>query len=103
MPIVVASKLSENFFDNQGLVDWKTAAAKATRDSMHAMWHAYLLVGYMKLPQSMQADEGRVCFIASNSWGEGWGKGGYACVTERWFKEMRFPMPFLAVTDVEVP
>jgi C1A family cysteine protease len=52
----------------------------------------------MKIPSSL--NEGKVCFITANSWGVGWGKGGHACLSEKWVKNFRFNIPFLAVEKV---
>lgn len=104
MPVIVGTKLSENYFTTRGIVDLAGSRSSAkTRDSMHVEGHAYLLVGYMQLPRSMHAREGNYCFIAANSWSEGWGQGGYACLTQKWFQEHKLDIPFLTVTEVDVP
>lgn len=101
-PVVVASTLSENFFKSKGLVTQADAAAEKTRDSQHAGGHAYLAVGFLALPESMQKTEGSFCLLIANSWGEGWGAGGYSCVTEAWFTAHRFDGDFYAPAEMVV-
>jgi C1A family cysteine protease len=80
-------------------------AAKAS--GMHAAGHAYLAVGYVKLPASLQRAEGGSCVVVANSWSEGWGRGGYACVTEQWLAkhwmtyEDGTPIEFVAPEGIE--
>lgn len=85
-PVPFASPLSDNFFQNDGLIT--LADAGPAGDAMHAGGHAYLLVGYRKLPS--MADEGGMCFIIKNSWGTGWGVNGFACATLAWLQEYHF-------------
>ena len=40
----------------------------------------------MKLPSKLHKTEGKFCFLTANSWGEGWGIGGHACLSENWIK-----------------
>jgi C1A family cysteine protease len=100
-PVVLATKLSENYFKSKGIVTQADTNEK-TRDSIHADGHAYLAVGYMATPASMQATEGPYCILVANSWGEGWGAGGYACVTAAWFDAHRFEQDFFAPAEIMV-
>ena len=84
LPVAGAFYLSENFFENKGMVTLADAR-KSSRE--HSGGHAIVLNGYMGLPESQWATEGRVCFLMTNSWGKGWGVGGHACLTERWMQE----------------
>ena len=68
----------------------------------HSAGHALLLIGYMKLPKSMHDSEGDICFITANSWGEGWGRGGFGCLTENWIKNYRVDNAFIALNKIEV-
>lgn len=86
LPVPFASPLSDNFFENKGLIT--LAAAGAAGDVQHAAGHAYLLVGYRKLPN--MPEEGGLCFIVKNSWGPGWGVNGYSCITLAWMQEWNF-------------
>ncbi len=81
-----ASPLSSNWEANDGLVT--KADLEAQGNTVHAGGHAYLIVGYKKLPD-MQ-DEGGVCFYVKNSWGTGWGVNGYACQTLAWMAAVNF-------------
>ena len=84
-PIIVGLKLSPNFYKNKGLVLIKDISKKGQLDT-HAKGHALLLIGHMLLPQSLHETEGKYCFLTANSWGTGWGIGGYACLSENWIK-----------------
>jgi C1A family cysteine protease len=95
--VVSAFKLSPNFYTNKGVVLYKDSLKSGSMNS-HAAGHAVLLIGYMKIPGSL--NEGQICFITANSWGTGWGKGGHACLSEKWVNKYRFSIPFLAVNSV---
>ncbi len=86
LPILWASPLSDNWFENRGLIT--ASAAGDPEASMHAGGHAYLIVGYRKLPD--KPEEGGMCFIVKNSWGTGWGVNGYSCQTLKWMQDWRF-------------
>ncbi len=66
----------------------------------HAAGHAVLFIGYMKLPKIL--NEGSVCFITANSWGIGWGHGGYSCLSEKWVINHRNRNPFVTVNALEM-
>lgn len=107
-PVVLGTKLSENYFRTKsGLVTLADAMKAAKASGMHAAGHAYLAVGYVKLPASMQRAEGGSCIVVANSWSEGWGRGGYACVTEQWLAkhwmtyEDGTPIEFVAPEGIE--
>lgn len=53
-------------------------------DSQIGGGHAMLGIGIIKLPQKYWPSEGRYCLITANSWGQGYGLGGYTCFTEKW-------------------
>lgn len=86
VPVPFASPLSDNFYENDGLIT--LADAGSAGDIQHAGGHAYLLVGYRLLPN--MPDEGGMCFIVKNSWGPGWGVNGYSCITFAWMQEWNF-------------
>ena len=65
----------------------------------HANGHALLLIGHMKLPKKLNT-EGKLCYLAVNSWTKGWGAGGYACITEKWLSKYKVANPFMALTKV---
>ncbi len=102
-PVIMAAKLSENFYKNQGLVTLKDSLASSPpKLDGHAMGHAFLAVGVIELPEKLKASEGNFCLVVANSWGRGWGAGGYACLTENWLLKYRQPSPFIAVTEIRL-
>jgi C1A family cysteine protease len=102
IPVVVAAKLSENFYTNKGLITLADSKSTGAKLDGHAMGHAFLAVGVMELPEKLKASEGNFCIVVANSWGKGWGSGGYSCITQNWFEKFRQPSPFIAVTKVSV-
>ena len=103
IPVIMAAKLSPNFYKNPGLV----TLADSTKDvgiklDGHSMGHAFLGVGVMELPEKLKATEGSYCIVIANSWGKGWGAGGYACLTENWLAKFRQPAPFVAVNKISI-
>ncbi len=95
-----ASPLSDNWENNDGLITLKDfAGAGAT---VHAGGHAYLIVGYKKLPANMPESEGGLCFVIKNSWGTGWGAGGYSCMTLGWMNEVKFDFVLAGVQPIPV-
>jgi C1A family cysteine protease len=103
VPVIMAAKLTENFYKNQGLVTLADADKKiGVAFDQHVLGHAFLAVGVMELPESIKDREGSFCIVIANSWGKGWGTGGYSCLTEKWLTTYRQPAPFVAVTKVSV-
>ncbi len=96
-PVIASITLSPNFYDNKGLVLLKDKDKGKKMDG-HANGHAVVLVGYLKLPRVL--NEGSVCFVTANSWGQGWGNGGYACLSEAWLLEHRKRNPFVVVDNI---
>lgn len=101
-PVIMAAKLSENFYKNQGLVTLTDSSKVSDRKDGHSMGHAFIAVGVVELPVKLRASEGNYCIVIANSWGKGWGAGGYSCLTENWLMKFRQPSAFAAVTQVEV-
>ncbi len=77
-----ASRLSNNWENNDGFIS--AADMAGLGESSHAIGHAYLVVGYQLLPN--HPEEGGICLWVRNSWGGGWGNGGYACMTLEWVR-----------------
>lgn len=98
VPVVIAAKLSENFYKNKGLITLADSTNAGT--DIHALGHAFLAVGVMELPKKLKASEGDFCIVVANSWGKGWGAGGYSCITQKWFEKFRQPSAFIAPTRV---
>jgi len=99
-PVVGAFKLSPNFYKNNGLITYAQSLKNSAMDG-HSLGHAFLIIGHLKLPQPLKG-EGKVCLIIANSWGEGWGKAGFSCITERWIKEYRAANAFMALQAVKI-
>lgn len=85
-PIVIGFTLTRSYSRNLGLVRLNDPVNKERASGRDAGGHANLLVGFIKLPPSMSS-EGQFCAITANSWAEGWGRGGHACLTEAWIKD----------------
>lgn len=103
-PLIVGMELASNFYRNKGYVFMSDIGKRGATDS-HAAGHAMLIIGYMALPKELHAKEGKVCFLTANSWGEGWGSGGHACLSHKWIlhnMRKRSYKYFWAVTDVDV-
>ena len=99
-PVIGGFKLSDDFFLNTGFV-FKEPGQKVGTD-LHSQGHAILLVGVMELPQSLHESQGKYCTLIANSWGEGWGRGGHACISDKWFDEFRYQISFIALESVVV-
>jgi C1A family cysteine protease len=100
-PVIGGFKLTENFYKNDGYVFEQSAKEGGAKLDEHAGGHAVLLVGIMKMPVELHQKEGKFCLISANSWGAGWGKGGHACLSEKWIERHRFNVPFIALEQVE--
>jgi hypothetical protein len=99
-PIIGGFRLSEDFFLNTGYVFKEKGQNVGKRE--HAQGHAILLVGVMELPKALYKTQGRYCTLIANSWGEGWGRGGHACISDAWFDEFRYDIPFIALEKVAI-
>lgn len=100
-PVIAGFTLSPNFYDSNGLVTLEDSQKSGNMDA-HANGHALVIIGHMKLPTSRHKKEGKVCFIVANSWSEGWGKGGFGCLTENWVLKYRVRNPFISVDNVAI-
>lgn len=98
IPVVSSLKLSSNFYNNSGLVLFSDNVDKNNMDS-HAKGHSLVIIGYLKLPKIL--NEGKVCFVVLNSWGLGWGRGGYSCLSEKWLLNHRKSNPFVVVNKIQ--
>ena len=92
-PVAAGFRLTPSFQQSKGIVRANDPLNKKQATGKHAGGHAVLLVGFIKLPEDMRADEGRYCAIMANSWGIGYGAGGYACLTEQWIIDNQIPYP----------
>jgi C1A family cysteine protease len=98
--IFLSLKLSENFYDNKGIIYSSEAKKGNTKLDDHSKGHAVVLVGVMPLPSKVQAVEGKYCWIVKNSWGLGWGKGGYACLSDQWLANHRSTNPMVVLEQI---
>lgn len=98
-PVIGGFKLNEAFYNNKGFV-FRNAHNSSAKLDKHAAGHALLLIGVLDLPKELWIKEGKHCTLVANSWGEGWGLGGYACLSDRWFDHYRYPFDFLVIEDV---
>lgn len=99
MAVIASMKLTPNFYTSSSLILYKDRNSGDRMDA-HAQGHSMTIIGYMKLPQVL--NEGSVCFIVANSWGQGWGKGGYSCISEKWILNQRQVNPFVIISKLEV-
>lgn len=95
-PAIGAITLSDHFYKNRGIV--RSLKDTNYKKDEHSKGHAVTFVGYINLPPTL--NEGRVCFIVANSWSEGWGLGGHACLTENWLIKHRISTPFIGVNSI---
>lgn len=102
IPVIMAAKLTENFYVNEGVVFLSEGEKSPARLDSHSKGHAMLAVGLIELPEKIRAKEGSFCIVVANSWGEGWGSGGYSCLSENWLTKYRQPSPFFAVTKIAI-
>lgn len=96
-PVMAGVKLSDNFYKDAIITAGNIGKYSGKKDS-HAGGHAILFVGYIRLPPAM--NEGEFCMVTANSWGDGWGAGGYGCVTEKWLQKHK--IAFDSLSSVEI-
>ncbi len=101
-PVIGGFKLNDAFYNNTGHVFLKgeADALMISNKDKHAQGHALVLIGVMDLPKELWELQGKHCTLVANSWGQGWGLGGYACLSDAWFDQYRYQFPFLVVKDI---
>ncbi|MCR9204796.1 MAG: hypothetical protein NXH75_09475, partial [Halobacteriovoraceae bacterium] len=87
-PVVAGFYVDNKFLENDGFVN---IGAKKKTNIEKRFAHTVLLLGTLPLPKEIQETEGEVCHIAVNSWGSGWGIGGYSCLTKKWVEAHIIP------------
>ena len=97
--VIASVKLTPNFYENSGLV-LMNEKNKGNRTDSHAFGHSILLNGIIKLPEAL--NEGKYCFVTTNSWGKGWGLGGYSCLSEKWILSQRQSNPFVVIKSINI-
>ncbi|MBI2518924.1 MAG: C1 family peptidase [Bdellovibrio sp.] len=100
IPVMAGFTLTPNFYTTKGLVTLADSNLAGATDS-HAAGHALIIVGHMKLGEKYKS-EGSLCYIVSNSWSEGWGAGGHACLTEAWVKKNLIPRALMALRSLDI-
>jgi C1A family cysteine protease len=95
--VVASVRLTPNFYENNGLILEKEKMTGKKMDS-HAFGHSIVINGLVKLPKAL--NEGTYCFVTTNSWGRGWGFGGYSCLSEKWILSQRQSNPFVTVSSL---
>lgn len=101
IPVVMSATLTTNFYFNEGLITFEESKKSASKkNDMHSQGHAFLVVGVMELPDSIKSSEGNYCLVVANSWGQGWGSGGYGCLTEKWITTYRSDNTFVGPSKV---
>ncbi len=94
-PVIISMKLTPNFYKNKGLVLYSEKNRGQSMMDNHATGHSAIIVGMVKLSPYLK--EGKYCFILANSWGTGWGQGGYSCLSEKWVLKQRGRNPMVVV------
>lgn len=100
-PVMIGVKLPPNFYIDNSLITLKESTQTGKVDQ-HASGHAMLLTGFVKLPTALEAEEGRYCAIAANSWGSGFGLHGYTCLTEKWLRKFALGKIWYSITDIKL-
>ncbi len=98
-PVVIAVKLSPNFYGRNSFVSYTKSLQNGKTDS-HASGHALTVVGYVENPKKLRSSEGKYCYIVANSWGEGWGQGGHSCISDKWLSKYRLKNDYVAIEKV---
>lgn len=96
-PVIAGFYVDNDFLENDGLVKVGTKNLKNIEKSFA---HTVLILGTLPLPKEVQESEGKVCHIAINSWGSGWGIGGYSCLTKKWIEAHLIPNKPLSIKSV---
>jgi hypothetical protein len=100
-PVMIGVKLPDTFMQGSSLMTLKDAKSDG-KGNEHSAGHAMLIVGYIRLPESMEANEGRYCAIVANSWSDDYGVNGYTCLTEKWLHHFRIGEYWHTIKDVEL-
>lgn len=98
LPFPTAVIIDDAWSHNDGMI---TYAADKTPVNVRG-GHGILIVGARRLDEAKFPGEGGMCFLTKNSWGEGWGVNGYACMTLTWFNRYRENFPFGVAFDIDV-
>ncbi len=98
-PVIVGVRLTPNFYQTEGLVLHSQLSQSGPMDE-HAQGHALVIVGMLPLPEDVKIKEGNYCYIVANSWGEGWGVGGHACLSRKWLEHQLVARALVAIEQI---
>lgn len=102
-PAIIATKLTENFYVNKGLVLVSESEKKFGLPlNGHSQGHALLAIGFIEYPEKVKSVEGNYCILVANSWGRGFGVGGYSCISENYLKKFRIAAPFIIINKIQI-
>lgn len=95
-PVIMGFYVNDNFISNNGFVTLGNDKEKFSK----AYAHTVLGIGVLPLSEEIHSSEGQYCILVVNSWGNGWGIGGYSCLTERWLQKHLIENPSLSIRGV---
>ena len=95
-PVVIGFYVNDNFLTNDGFISNSNDKGKLKKDYAHTV----LGIGVLPLSKKIHSSEGKFCLLVVNSWGSGWGIGGYSCLTENWMRKHIIENPSLSVQKV---
>lgn len=95
-PVVIGFYVNDNFLTNDGFVSSQNDKGKFKKDYAHTV----LGIGVLPLSKEIHSSEGKFCLLVVNSWGSGWGIGGYSCLTEKWIQKHQIENPPLSIQKV---
>lgn len=96
-PTVMGFYVDDQFLVNDGLISMGLKKGKKI-EKQYA--HTVLAIGSVPLPKELHQTEGDYCHLVVNSWGSGWGIGGYSCLTKKWIESHIIENPSLSVGKV---
>ncbi|MCF8058830.1 MAG: hypothetical protein K9K67_06025 [Bacteriovoracaceae bacterium] len=96
-PTVMGFYVDDLFLINDGLISMGLKKGKKI-EKQYA--HTVLAIGSVPLPKELHQKEGEYCHLVVNSWGSGWGIGGYSCLTKKWIESHIIENPSLSVGKV---
>lgn len=98
-PVIIGVRLTPSFYQTTGLV-LESQNSVIGQMNEHAQGHALVIVGMIPLPDDVKMKEGNYCYIVANSWGEGWGVGGHACLSRKWLEHQLVPRALVSVERI---
>jgi C1A family cysteine protease len=96
-PTIMGFYVDDQFLVNDGLISMGLKKGKKI-EKQYA--HTVLAIGSVPLPKELHQTEGDYCHLVVNSWGSGWGIGGYSCLTKKWIESHIIENPSISVGKV---